>query len=129
MGSGNAARAGGISDPRLRALTGSTACARSANPGKAVEVWAEDEARLKQQHQGLNDKNANLQKQINEYDQKKQQLEKQLEEVVAALDRIEKGTYGIDPETGIAIDRARLEANPSARNSIAKPPTKKGKKK
>lgn len=47
-------------------------------------------------------------------------LESQLAEVNAALDRIEKGTYGIDEKTGKPIDVKRLEANPSARFGIAK---------
>jgi RNA polymerase-binding transcription factor DksA len=47
-------------------------------------------------------------------------LETQLNEVTAALDRIEKGTYGTDEATGKPIERERLEANPSARNSLKK---------
>ncbi len=46
------------------------------------------------------------------------QLQKQLTEVIAALDRIEKGTYGICEETHKPIDRDRLEANPSSRVSL-----------
>lgn len=49
-----------------------------------------------------------------------EKLEKQLSEVNAALARIADGTYGIDESTGKSIERARLEANPSARNSIKK---------
>ncbi|MCX6716081.1 MAG: TraR/DksA C4-type zinc finger protein [Candidatus Taylorbacteria bacterium] len=45
-------------------------------------------------------------------------LENQLNEVTAALDRIEKGTYGICEKTGVPIEKERLEANPSARFSI-----------
>ena len=45
-------------------------------------------------------------------------LDKQLIEVNAALDRIEKGTYGICEACGKPIEVERLEANPSARNSI-----------
>ncbi len=45
-------------------------------------------------------------------------LEIQLNEINAALERIEKGTYGICEKTGKPIDRKRLEANPSARVSI-----------
>ncbi len=45
-------------------------------------------------------------------------LERQLDEVKAALDRIEKGTYGICEVCGKPIEKERLEANPSARNSI-----------
>ncbi|MEK7609921.1 MAG: TraR/DksA C4-type zinc finger protein [Patescibacteria group bacterium] len=46
------------------------------------------------------------------------QLEKQLNEVTGALDRIEKGTYGICEVCGKPIEADRLEANPSARVSI-----------
>ena len=45
-------------------------------------------------------------------------LQKQLTEVEAALDRIEKGTYGICENTHKPIDRDRLEANPSSRFSL-----------
>lgn len=45
-------------------------------------------------------------------------LEPQLNEVRAALDRIEKGTYGICEISGDEIERERLEANPSARTSM-----------
>ncbi|MFA6315476.1 MAG: TraR/DksA C4-type zinc finger protein [Candidatus Paceibacterota bacterium] len=45
-------------------------------------------------------------------------LEKQLVEVDAALDRIEKKTYGICETCGKPIEKDRLEANPSARTSI-----------
>lgn len=43
------------------------------------------------------------------------QLEKQLIEVRAALERIEKGTYGICEVGGEKIEKERLEAMPSAR--------------
>jgi len=45
-------------------------------------------------------------------------LEKQLSEVKAALERIEKGTYGVCEVCGKAIEIGRLEANPSSRVSI-----------
>ncbi len=45
-------------------------------------------------------------------------LESQLNEVKAALERIEKGTYGICEKSGEPIEIERLEANPSARVSI-----------
>lgn len=45
------------------------------------------------------------------------QLEPQYNEVKAALERIEKGTYGICEVSGEEIERDRLEANPSARTS------------
>ena len=46
------------------------------------------------------------------------QLDKQLSEIDAALDRIEKGTYGICEACGKPIEIERLQANPSARISI-----------
>lgn len=45
-------------------------------------------------------------------------LEEQLGEVLAALDRIEAGTYGICEESGKEIALERLEAYPSARKAI-----------
>ncbi len=45
-------------------------------------------------------------------------LEGQLNEVKAALERIEKGTYGTCETCGKPIEIERLEANPSARISI-----------
>lgn len=39
-------------------------------------------------------------------------------EIDAALKRIEKGTYGIDEETGEPIDPERLDAIPTARTNI-----------
>lgn len=45
-------------------------------------------------------------------------LEKQLSEVNDALERIKKGTYGLDEKTGEPIGLDRLQANPSARFSI-----------
>ena len=45
-------------------------------------------------------------------------LENELVEVKAALDRIQAGTYGVSEKDGKPIDRARLEANPSARESL-----------
>ncbi|MEI6304961.1 MAG: TraR/DksA C4-type zinc finger protein [Candidatus Taylorbacteria bacterium] len=46
------------------------------------------------------------------------QLDNQLIEVNSALDRIEKGTFGICEKCGKPIEKDRLEANPSARISI-----------
>lgn len=46
------------------------------------------------------------------------QLDKQLTEVNNALEKIEKGSFGICEECGEPIEIERLEANPSARNSI-----------
>ncbi|MFA6432531.1 MAG: TraR/DksA C4-type zinc finger protein [Candidatus Paceibacterota bacterium] len=45
-------------------------------------------------------------------------LESQLKEVDAALERIEKGTYGLCETCNKPIEPERLEANPSARISI-----------
>lgn len=39
-------------------------------------------------------------------------------EIDDALEKIEKGTYGIDEETGQEISYARLTANPAARTNI-----------
>jgi RNA polymerase-binding transcription factor DksA len=47
-----------------------------------------------------------------------QQLEKQLSDVNAALEKIEKGTYGICEVSGEPIEKDRLEASPSARTCI-----------
>lgn len=44
-------------------------------------------------------------------------LETQLHEVNRALEKIEKGTYGICEVSGEQIELDRLEANPSARTS------------
>ncbi len=46
-------------------------------------------------------------------------LEPQYMEVKAALDRIEKGKYGICEISGELIEKDRLEANPSARTCKA----------
>lgn len=43
---------------------------------------------------------------------------KKIKEIKAALDRIEKGNYGICEETGQKIQKGRLEAIPYARYSI-----------
>ncbi|MCC6338387.1 MAG: hypothetical protein KJ056_09680 [Acidimicrobiia bacterium] len=48
-------------------------------------------------------------------------LEAELAEVEAALDRIEKGTYGVDERTGEPISAERLEAVPTARTNIDPP--------
>ncbi len=45
-------------------------------------------------------------------------LEPQMREVEAALERIEKGTYGNCEVTGEPIEKGRLEANPSARTCM-----------
>lgn len=43
---------------------------------------------------------------------------RKLKEIKAALDRIEKGNYGICEETGKKIQKERLEAIPHARYSV-----------
>lgn len=45
-------------------------------------------------------------------------LEHQLSEVVAALERIERGTYGICEKTGEPIPTERLRAYPAARTKV-----------
>ncbi len=45
-------------------------------------------------------------------------LEIQYNNVLKALEKIEKGTYGIDEIDGEPIPEARLEANPSARTKV-----------
>ena len=47
-----------------------------------------------------------------------EQLEAELSELQAALERIDKGTYGVDEVTGAPIDPARLEALPAARTNV-----------
>lgn len=47
-----------------------------------------------------------------------EKLEKQLEDVDGALSKIEKGTYGLCEICKEPIERDRLEANPSAKDSI-----------
>ena len=46
------------------------------------------------------------------------QLDTQLEEVNQAIDRIEAGTYGLCVKCNEAIEKNRLEANPSAKTCI-----------
>ncbi len=45
-------------------------------------------------------------------------LEEKLNEVMAALSRVEKGTYGICTACGEKIDEKRLEANPSSATCV-----------
>jgi len=49
-----------------------------------------------------------------------QTLEQQLKDVLDALEKMEKGTYGTDEETGDDIDLERLKAYPAARTNITK---------
>lgn len=46
-------------------------------------------------------------------------LEIQYNNVKLALEKIKKGTYGICEISGEPIEKARLEANPAARTSVA----------
>src|SRR5207245_9195689 len=50
-----------------------------------------------------------------------EQLEDELAELQAALERIDRGTYGIDERTGEPIDEARLDALPTARTTLDTP--------
>ena len=77
-----------------------------ANSGK-MEVDAADENEVADKLEELEDNSGIADK-----------LEYQLNEVKAALERIEKGTYGICETCGQPIEIERLEANPSARISI-----------
>lgn len=47
------------------------------------------------------------------------ELETQLKEIVAALEKIKAGTYGICEVSGEPIEHDRLEANPAARTCKA----------
>ncbi len=47
-----------------------------------------------------------------------QDLETQYSDVKRALEKIEKGEYGVDEIDGEPIPEARLEANPSARTKV-----------
>ncbi|MEK7463759.1 MAG: TraR/DksA C4-type zinc finger protein [Patescibacteria group bacterium] len=77
-----------------------------ATSGK-IEVDSADENEVADKMEELEENKAIL-----------QQLEPQLNEVKAALQRIDSGSYGICEVSGEPIERERLEANPSARNSI-----------
>jgi len=45
-------------------------------------------------------------------------LEKKLQDIISALEKMEKGTYGICENCQEEIDTKRLAINPSARNCI-----------
>lgn len=45
-------------------------------------------------------------------------LEKKLQDIIEALEKMEKGTYGVCTECGEAIEIDRLRANPSAKTCI-----------
>jgi DnaK suppressor protein len=47
-------------------------------------------------------------------------LETQLKDVIDALEKMEKGTYGLDEETGEDISLDRLRAYPAARKNVIK---------
>ncbi|MFA5986450.1 MAG: hypothetical protein WC819_03840 [Parcubacteria group bacterium] len=47
-----------------------------------------------------------------------QSLETQLKDVIDALEKMEKGTYGTDEETGEEINLDRLKAYPAARTNV-----------
>lgn len=47
-----------------------------------------------------------------------EELESRYKEVVAAMNRIKEGKYGLDENTGEPIDIERLQANPAARTNI-----------
>ena len=60
--------------------------------------------------------------QIEEFETKyatEEELETRYNEVLAALERIKNGTYGICEVNGEPIEKERLEANPAARTCIA----------
>lgn len=46
-------------------------------------------------------------------------LEKRLRDIDAALEKISKGTYGIDEKTGEPIPQSRLEVVPEARFNVS----------
>jgi RNA polymerase-binding transcription factor DksA len=50
-----------------------------------------------------------------------ERLETDLVEIEAALQRLDEGSYGVDEVTGEPIDRARLEALPTARTNVDTP--------
>lgn len=77
-----------------------------ATPG-SIEVDSADENEVADKMEELEENDAILRK-----------LEPQLNDVKDALNKIEKGTYGICEVSGEPIEHARLEANPSARTSI-----------
>lgn len=63
---------------------------------------------------------ADLMEELDENEAVTEQLQVQLKDVEDALEKIDNGTYGICENSGQPIDRARLEANPSARTAIVK---------
>ena len=63
---------------------------------------------------------ADLMEELDENEAVTEQLQVQFKDVEDALEKIDNGTYGICENSGQPIDRARLEANPSARTAIVK---------
>ena len=78
----------------------------NATPGK-IETDSADENEVADKFEELEENQLILNK-----------LEPQYIEVKSALERIEKGTYGICEISGEVIEKERLEANPSARTSM-----------
>ncbi len=76
---------------------------------KGMEIDTADENEL-----------GDLMEELDEKELVTEQLQVQLKDVNDALEKIEKGNYGICELTGESIDKARLEANPSARTAIHK---------
>lgn len=69
--------------------------------------------------------NFELAQEIEEYENDTatvKELEGRLNEVLAALERIEHGTFGIDQVSGEPLSANRLEANPAARTSVENAP-------
>ena len=92
--------------PTVAEKSSDTSSGWEANSG-GMEVDAADENEVADKLEELDDNSGIANK-----------LESELDEVKAALERIEKGTYGICETCGKPIESERLEANPSARISI-----------
>lgn len=92
--------------PTVAEKTSSTSSGWEATSG-GMEVDTADENEVADKLEELDDNSGIADK-----------LELELSEVSAALERIEKGTYGVCETCGQPIELERLEANPSARISI-----------
>ncbi len=92
--------------PSVAEKSSGTSSGWTATSG-TMEVDAADENEVADKLEELDDNSGIAEK-----------LERELNEVKAALDRIEKGTYGICETCGKPIEIERLEANPAARISI-----------
>ena len=77
-----------------------------ASPGN-IDTDSADDNEVADKIEGLEENSGILQK-----------LDKQLVEVNAALDRIQKGSYGICEISDEPIEKERLEANPSAKTCL-----------